>query len=67
MYCPAFDSLLLLLQDKDLQLVNWKSTAGFASLNRSNLLWHIIVSQHSRHRQTQQQQLQTDYHKQAAL
>ncbi len=66
MYCPAFDSLLLLLQDKDLQLVNWRSTAGFASLNRSNLVWHIIISQHSRHKQTEQQQLQTDYHKQAA-
>lgn len=57
---PDFD------MDKDLQLVNWKATAGFASLNRSNLLWHIIISQHSRHRQPQQQQQQTDYHKQAA-
>ncbi len=62
--CHQF--LLVLLQDQDLRLVNWNTASGFASLNRSNLLWHIIISQRSRRKQTQQQQQQTDYHRQAA-
>ena len=53
------------MQDQDLQSIKWSSSVGFASLNRSNLLWHIILSQHRR-RRPQQHQEQTDYHKQAA-
>lgn len=48
------------VQDEDLQLLNWESAGGFASLNRSKLLWHIILS-HNRHRTDQ-----TDYLKQVA-
>ena len=54
------------LQDEDLQAVKWRTASGFGSLNRSNLLWHIIMSQHSRRQQAQQHQEQTSYHKQAA-
>ena len=46
--------------DEDLQLLHWDSAGGFASLNRSKLLWHIILGNRSRRAD------QTDYHKQVA-
>ena len=47
--------------------IGWSSVPGFTSLNRSNLLWHIILTQHRRrHQQTQPSQEQTGYHMQAA-
>ena len=52
-----------------MKLADWSSTSGFASLNRSNLLWHILLNQHKRkqrHAHEQHQQEQTEYHMQAA-
>ena len=46
--------------------MKWRPASGYASLNRSYLLWHIIMSHHSRRQQAQQHQEQTSYHKQAA-
>ena len=40
--------------------MHWDSAGGFASLNRSKLLWHIILNHRRRHAD------ETEYHKQVA-
>ncbi|KAL3160711.1 hypothetical protein ABBQ32_010623 [Trebouxia sp. C0010 RCD-2024] len=57
--------------DQDLRQISWKSMPAFASLNRSHLTWHFILTQHrrrqmQRHQQSHQGQEQTEYHLQAA-
>lgn len=64
---PLVIASLLDLQDHDLGHISWSSTPAFMSLNRSKLLWHIILTQHRRrHQQAHKSQEQTDYHMQAA-
>lgn len=48
------------MQDEDLRSLHWANAGGFASLNRSKLLWHIILTHSRRHRN------ETDYLKQVA-
>jgi len=48
------------LQDADVQLIQWNTIPGFASLNRAGFLWHIHLSQHVRHLN------KNDYHHKAA-
>ena len=43
-----------------MQLIQWNTLPGFASLNRAGALWHIYLSQHRRHLN------KNDYHHQAA-
>lgn len=55
------------MQAQDLRQISWKSLPGFASLNRSNLVWHFILTQYKRRQVLRHQnQEQTDYHLQAA-
>ena len=53
-------TLLLWLQDADVQLIQWNTIPGFASLNRAGFMWHIHLSQHVRHLN------KNDYHHKAA-
>ena len=52
--------IFLCTQDEDLQSIHWPDTGGFASLNRSKLLWHIVLAHSRRHSN------HTDYLKQVA-